>query len=209
MAEVSQYQSFAGHPDIAEMQQRYERLGASGQAVVIDGLVLLAGAWLAISPWVVGFNTFAPRLTVNNLILGITIGVIALGLTMVPSRMYRLSWAMAAIGVWVIISPWIVERAATATTTGTIVSNVITGAVTVLLGLSAVGLLMSANRRPGFNRGGGRRGQENYDRPGTEQRQRYDQPDVERTGYDRSSGERPGFDRPGTDRPGTERRPRY
>lgn len=208
MAEVSQYQSFAGHPDIAEMQQRFERLGASGQAVVIDGLVLLAGAWLAISPWVVGFNTFAPHLTVNNLILGITIGVIALGLTMVPSRMYRLSWAMAAIGVWVIISPWIVERGATGTTTGTIVSNVITGAVTVLLGLSAVGMLMSASRRSGFNRGPARGGSQrgDYDRPGMEQRQSYDQPDVERAGYDRSGTDRPRYDRPGQDRPGTERR---
>ncbi|MGI5240122.1 SPW repeat protein [Dactylosporangium sp. CA-139066] len=201
MAEVSQYQDFAGHPDIAEMQQRYERLGASGQAVVIDGLVLLAGAWLAISPWVIGFNASAPHLTVNDLILGITIGVIALGLTLAPAHMYRLSWAMAAIGVWVIISPWVVERGVTGVTAGTIASNVATGAVTALLGLGAVGLLMSTSRQTRFNRGtGARRGPE---RPGYEPRAGYDQPDVERTGYDRSGSDRPGFDRPGT-----ERRPR-
>ncbi|WP_432970933.1 SPW repeat protein [Dactylosporangium sp. CA-233914] len=195
VAEVSQYQDFAGHPDIAEMQQRYERLGASGQAVVIDGLVLLAGGWLAISPWVIGFNASAPHLTVNNLILGIMIGVIALGLTMAPARMYRLSWAMVAIGVWVIISPWVVQR--TGITAGMIATNVATGAVTALLGLGAVGLLMSANRRGRFERGR---------RPGMERGM--ERPGVER-GMERPGMERPGADRPDLERPGMERRPRY
>nr|BFE60354.1 hypothetical protein GCM10020063_048800 [Dactylosporangium thailandense] len=200
MVQTSQYQDLAGHPDIAEMQQRYERLGSSGQAVVIDGLVLLAGAWLAVSPWVVGFSASAPNLAINDLILGIAIGVIALGLTMAPARMYRLSWAMTAIGVWVIISPWIVQRGATGATTGTIVSNVVTGGVTVLLGLGAVGLLMSAHRQTSFNRGMGRRGQE---RPGYERG--YDRPGYDRAGYERAGTERPGGDRPGYDRPGFDR----
>ncbi|WP_433606318.1 SPW repeat domain-containing protein [Dactylosporangium sp. CA-139114] len=201
MVQTSQYQDLAGHPDIAEMQQRYERIGSSGQAVVIDGLVLLAGAWLAISPWVVGFSASAPNLTVNDLILGIAIGVIALGLAMAPGRMFRLSWAMTAIGVWVVISPWIVQRGTTGPTIGTIVSNVVAGAVTVLLGLGAVGMLMSAHRQTGFNRGIGRRGQQErggYERGG------YDRGGYDRGGYDRG-GDRPAGDRPGYDRPGYDR----
>ncbi|MER7282239.1 SPW repeat protein [Dactylosporangium sp. NPDC000244] len=228
MVQTSQYQDLAGHPDIAEMQQRYERLGSSGQAVVIDGLVLLAGAWLAISPWVVGFSASAPSLAINDLILGIAIGVIALGLTMAPARMYRLSWAMTAIGVWVIISPWIVQRGVTGTTIGTIISNVVAGAVTVLLGLGAVGMLMSAHRQTGFNRGRGRRGQERggyergydrggyerggYDRTGdrpTSDRPTSDRPTSDRPGYDRPGYDRATNDRPGYDRLGTEQRPGF
>ncbi|WP_344611280.1 SPW repeat protein [Dactylosporangium salmoneum] len=215
MAEVSQYQDFAGHPDIAEMQQRYERVAASGQAVVIDGLVLLAGGWLAISPWVVGFIGYAPNVAINNLILGVMIGVIALGLTMAPARMYRLSWSMAAIGVWVIISPWVIQRGSS--TAGIIWTNVVTGAVTVLLGLGAAGLLMTANRR----HGGDRRGTERhgFERAGTERSGGFDRPGAERSGgfdrpgdrptMDRPTADRPGVDRPGgIDRPGVERRTR-
>jgi hypothetical protein len=156
VAEVSHYdQDLAGHPDIAEMRQRYERVAASGQAVVIDGLVLLAGGWLAISPWVVGFNTYGRNVTVNNLILGIMISVIALGLAMALARTYRLSWAMAAVGVWVIIAPFIIRH--TPTTAGIVATNAATGGLTVLLGLGAVAMLMmSGNRRSGRSPRSGR-----------------------------------------------------
>src|SRR5919197_56343 len=112
MADVSRYADLSGHPDLAEMRERFERVMASGRAVVIDGLVLLAGIWLAISPWVVGFHATAPNVTVNNLILGLIVTVLALGLTMTPARMYRLSWAMVALGVWEVISQWVIQRSA-------------------------------------------------------------------------------------------------
>ncbi|MEV8511725.1 SPW repeat protein [Dactylosporangium sp. NPDC051484] len=124
------------------MRQRLERVTASNQAIVIDGLVLLAGAWLAISPWIVHFNGTAPSVTVNNLILGIMIGVIALGLTWAPARMYRLSWAMVAVGVWVVIAPFVTRQV----TVGVVWTNAVTGAVTILLGLAAVGMLFSGGR---------------------------------------------------------------
>src|SRR5262249_56525439 len=98
MSEVSEYREISEHPDVAEMRQRYERITASGQAIVIDGLVLLAGAWLALSPWIVHFNTSAPSVMVNNLILGVMVSVIALGLTWAPARVYRLGWALAGLG---------------------------------------------------------------------------------------------------------------
>ncbi|GGM42713.1 SPW repeat protein [Dactylosporangium sucinum] len=142
MSEVSDYRTISEHPDVAEMRQRYERITASGQASVIDGLVLLAGAWLAISPWIVHFNTSAPSVTINNLILGVMVSVIALGLTWAPARMYRLSWAMTAIGVWVIIAPFVTRQVSA----GVVWTNAVTGAVTLLLGLAAVGMLFSAAR---------------------------------------------------------------
>jgi SPW repeat len=58
MAETTRF-SMADHPDLVEMRERYERISATGPAVLTDGLVLLAGLWLAISPWVIHFNTTA------------------------------------------------------------------------------------------------------------------------------------------------------
>jgi hypothetical protein len=144
MADVSRYADLSGHPDLVEMRERFERVSTTGQAVAIDGLVLLAGTWLAISPWVIGFNATAPRVTVNNLILGLAVAVLGLGLTMTPARMYRLSWAMVALGVWEVISQWVIQRSASSV--GIVVNNVVTGGITALLGLGAVVLLMSAAR---------------------------------------------------------------
>ncbi|NJC71227.1 SPW repeat protein [Planosporangium thailandense] len=123
------------------MRERYERITESGQAVVIDGLVLLAGAWLAISPWVVHFNAVARDVAVNNLILGGLVAIIGLGLTMTPARMYRLSWAAAAIGVWTIAAPWVIRLGSPGF--GVWINNLVTGVITTLLGVGAAAMLVA------------------------------------------------------------------
>jgi hypothetical protein len=134
-----------GHPDVAEMRERYAKLVSGPQAVAVDGLVLLTGLYAAISPWVVHFRTTNPDLTVNNLIVGLTLAVIGLGLTLVAERMYRLSWTCAALGVWMIISPWVVTAGHSATA-GLIWNNVWIGAVAFALGLAASGMVMTTRR---------------------------------------------------------------
>ncbi len=54
-----------GHPDVAEMRERYARVAGSSQTVAADGLILLTGLYTAISPWVVHFHA-QPDITVNN-----------------------------------------------------------------------------------------------------------------------------------------------
>lgn len=136
--------SMTGHPDLAEMRERYERVTSSNQAVAIDGLVMLAGLWLAVSPWVVHFTLTAPNVAANNLIMGLAVAIIGLGLAIAPTRMFRLSWATVAIGGWQIVSQWVIEQSAT--DAGIAITNVISGGVTALLGLGAVSILMAANR---------------------------------------------------------------
>jgi hypothetical protein len=116
---------------------------------LVDGPVLLAGLYCAISPWVVHFSGAHPDLAMNNLIIGIAVAVLGFGLTSTPARMYGLSWAIAAMGVWLIISPWVVTRYPDA---GTAWNNIIIGAVTCLLGLVAAGTLMRTNRLVRTNR---------------------------------------------------------
>jgi hypothetical protein len=130
---------------MVEMRSRYARILDGGQAVAVDGLVLLTGLFLAVSPWVVGFAGDTPRLAVNNLVLGLAVAVIGLGLAQAPLVMYRLSWAMVGIGAWTIIAPFATSSAYD--NTRGVVTNVITGGLTVLLGLCAVAMLMAAGRR--------------------------------------------------------------
>ncbi|MBF9069580.1 SPW repeat protein [Streptacidiphilus fuscans] len=130
-----------GHPDLAEMRERYAKLDARREAVAIDGLVLLTGIYAAISPWVVHFRASNIDLSVNNLIIGLVLAAFGLGLTTAGDRMYRLTWTCAVIGVWMIISPWGVTLGHHPTA-GMIWNNVLIGAVACLLGFGAVGLVM-------------------------------------------------------------------
>ncbi|SEB77233.1 SPW repeat protein [Streptomyces melanosporofaciens] len=144
MADVSRAKGdLRGHPDVSEMRERYARMMDARDVVFLDGPVLLAGLYFAISPWVVHFSGTNPNLMVNNLVLGITIALLGIGLTTAPRRMYSLCWAMSAIGVWMIISPWVVARGADA---GVIANNVVVGAITCLFGLVAAGMVMRKDR---------------------------------------------------------------
>ncbi|MDP9849870.1 SPW repeat protein [Streptosporangium lutulentum] len=134
------------HPDLIEMRERYERAGSSTAAQGIDGLTLLAGLWLAISPWVVGFNGLS-RISVSNLITGIALAALAMAFAAAFGRTYGLSWIAPIIGIWTIIVPWITGSA----TTSTIWNNVVTGVIIFLLGLGAVAV--SARKMPSMNRG--------------------------------------------------------
>lgn len=130
---------FSTHPDAPEMRERYTRVLAGPQAIVVDGLVLLAGLYTAISPWVTRFGGDG-SLVVDNLIIGLAVAMLACGPTVIPGRMYRLSWAMAAIGVWQIISPWVIGP----DTTRVIWNNVVTGGVITALGIAAASMLLAS-----------------------------------------------------------------
>ncbi|WP_174501559.1 SPW repeat protein [Streptacidiphilus melanogenes] len=148
MADLFHRQSdMAGHPDLAEMRERYARIESARGATALDGLVLLTGLYTAISPWVVHFNFTNPNLRTNNLLLGITLAVIGMALALAPERMYRMSGVVAVIGVWMIISPWVVTVGHTATA-GIIWNNVLIGAVCCLLGLAALGMVRQTTRAP-------------------------------------------------------------
>lgn len=132
------------HPDIMELRARYERAAARPVAQFAEGLVFLTGLYLAISPWVAGFF---PRhsMAVNNLITGIALALIGAGLASAYGRTHGMAWVAPIIGVWTIISPWVV-RGGVAATAGTIASNVATGAVAVVVGLAAMSIAMMSRR---------------------------------------------------------------
>ncbi|GHH62660.1 hypothetical protein GCM10017673_02260 [Streptosporangium violaceochromogenes] len=131
------------HPDIAELRAKYELASEAPTAKVVAGLTFLSGLYLAISPWVVGFGNRFPTLTGNNLITGIAVAVLALGFASAYGRTHGIAWVAPLIGVWTIIAPWVVSgRVATAST---IWSNVVVGALILLLGL---GMMFPMMKRP-------------------------------------------------------------
>lgn len=74
-----------------------------------DGLMLLIGAWLVVSPWVLGFAGMQPALW-NALLFG----VILAGLAIAAITEFRdwEEWADMAIGAWLVASPWVLGFAA-------------------------------------------------------------------------------------------------
>ncbi|MFE7902521.1 SPW repeat protein [Streptomyces sp. NPDC057424] len=146
MANVSPTRGdISSHPDASEMRDRYARVLGGRDVALVDGPVFLLGLYCAASPWIVHYTTSQPALVTHNLIMGIAIGLLALGFTRAPERMYGLSWAMCAIGVWMIISPWIVGESPDA---GVVWNNIIIGALAVILGLVCAGTAAKASPRP-------------------------------------------------------------
>ncbi|GGX59361.1 SPW repeat protein [Streptomyces fructofermentans] len=132
MANVSHTSGdIASHPDVPEMRDRYARMLDGRDVALVDGPVFLLGLYCAASPWILHYTTSQPALVTHNLIMGIAIGVLALGFTTTPARMYGLSWAMCAMGTWMIISPWIVGSSPDA---GVVLNSIIIGALAVVLG---------------------------------------------------------------------------
>ncbi|GAA5058686.1 hypothetical protein HNP84_005462 [Thermocatellispora tengchongensis] len=131
------------HPDLVEMRERYDIAAANPAVQVADGLTLLSGVYLALSPWIVGF-TERGALTVNNLIVGIAVALLALGFSSAFGRTYGIAWVAPLLGLWTIFAPWIIRG--DQATTATIWNNVIVGIIITVLGLAALGAGMMRRR---------------------------------------------------------------
>jgi hypothetical protein len=141
-----------GHPDFVEMRERHaraERAATTQRGQAVETLALLTGLYLAASPWIAGFNGFT-TLAVNNLIIGIAYALLLSGFGHAYERTHARAWAAALLGVWTIISPWVV--AGNVDTTRTVVNNVIVGAIGLILAL------VSAAAAGETDRGGRSRG---------------------------------------------------
>jgi hypothetical protein len=104
------------------------------QIVLASGGNLILGLWLIVAPFVLTFTGSSAR--GDDIILGIVIAVIAACRVFGAYRSPWLSWANALLGIWVIISPWILGFSGKAQPTW---NNVIVGiAITILAVWSAV-----------------------------------------------------------------------
>ena len=74
-----------------------------------DPLNAALGLWLVLSPWLMGFQDQATP-AMNAVGVGILLGATALGATFVPRAWEE--WTEGALGLWMVISPWLLGFAA-------------------------------------------------------------------------------------------------
>ncbi|HEX2285174.1 MAG TPA: SPW repeat protein [Mycobacterium sp.] len=122
------------HPDILALRASYDRVAESMTAQATFGLTLLAAVYVALSPYIFNFDAFT-RITVNDLIVGITVAVLAMCFASALDRSHGMTWTLPVFGVWLIVSPWIFSASPT---TAMIWSHVISGLVVAVLGAYAV-----------------------------------------------------------------------
>ncbi|MER7006427.1 SPW repeat protein [Dactylosporangium sp. NPDC000555] len=123
-------------PGVAALRERYDEVAEAPTSQSVDGLMFLSGVFLAISPWVVGFRPAERDLAINNLIIGAVVVLLAVGYATVYGRTHGLSWVPVILGVWTIVAPWVIQGSDVAG--GTVLTNVITGALITLCGLGAM-----------------------------------------------------------------------
>jgi hypothetical protein len=80
--------------------------GERGTIESIGVVNLILGAWLIISPWILGYTTSAAKW--NQTILGI-VGLVRAGLRALAPRQQWLSFLNGLAAIWLIISPWILN----------------------------------------------------------------------------------------------------
>jgi hypothetical protein len=100
--------------------------GSSGAAWIN----VLLGIWVIISPFVLGF-ALVPRAMWNNVIAGIIVAALAPSRTGSP-RQSGWSWANVILGIWLIISPFVLAYA----TTIAVWNNVILGIIILIVGVT-------------------------------------------------------------------------
>ncbi|WP_405829272.1 SPW repeat protein [Streptomyces sp. NBC_01176] len=122
------------HPDLMGLRARHDRAATTPRAQMIEALALLAGLYIAASPWICGFLG-ATQLAVTNLIAGIAYMLLLGGLGSSYERTHSMAWAAAVIGIWTCVAPWVV--AGDVAHTRSITSNLIAGAVATLIALAA------------------------------------------------------------------------
>ncbi|HEY3994394.1 MAG TPA: SPW repeat protein [Mycobacterium sp.] len=126
------HSSIDHHPDLMALRANYERVAESMSAHLTFGLALLTGLYVATSSWIVGFSG---SLATSDLIVGIAVAFLAYGFATTLDRAHGMTWTLPVLGVWVIVSPWIMQGVTM--TAGMTWSNVVAGALLTFLGLNA------------------------------------------------------------------------
>ena len=80
-------------------------VGFARQIMLLSGIALLAGTYLAISPLISGY-TFSSGLTSLNVALGAGIVILAYFRATIGQAAAWLAWANVGLGVLTLVTPW-------------------------------------------------------------------------------------------------------
>ncbi len=107
-----------------------------------SGLNVLAGIWLIIAPFALGYSADIPG--TNDLWLGIVIGVLALVRLFAPLRSAWISWINAILGVWLVVAPFVLSYANNTPR----VNDIVLGILVIAFSLWSGGAVATQRRGP-------------------------------------------------------------
>ncbi|SUE15442.1 SPW repeat [Rhodococcus gordoniae] len=137
MSTSSAHSAIHTHPDIVEMREHYDRMGEQPTVQVTDGLMMVAGLYAAASAWIIGFAD-QTALATTNLICGLAVALLAMALGSAYGRTHGLAFIAPLLGLWLVVSPWLVSGVDT--TTSMIWSHVIVGVIVFVLGVATAAM---------------------------------------------------------------------
>jgi uncharacterized membrane protein HdeD (DUF308 family) len=122
------------------------RVGPHGVEVARTASVLniIAGIWLIISPFWMGYYV-EPGPLWNTLIVGIVVGVLALVRACYPAENVGLSWINLILGIWLIVSPFFLPYHSLAVPIrNDVILGIIIGVLSICSALATPGYARSA-----------------------------------------------------------------
>ncbi len=106
-----------------------DKMENRNQSVTASWINVVAGIWLIIAPFVLGYVNNAPR--TNDIWLGIIVGVLALIRAFTPTSTVWLSWINIVAGIWLIIAPFVLGYANIGPRINDIILGIIVAAVAI------------------------------------------------------------------------------
>jgi hypothetical protein len=96
----------------------------------LSGLNVIAGIWLIVAPWVLGYSPGDPRW--NDIVFGAIVAILALLRATGAYRQAWLSWINALIGTWLIVAAFTIDHSTISSW-----NNLVVGAIVLGLALSS------------------------------------------------------------------------
>ncbi|MGW3992026.1 SPW repeat protein [Amycolatopsis sp. NPDC004772] len=101
------------------------------------GVVLLAGLYLVLAPWLTGFGG-AGVLALSDTLVGLVLIALAIART-ATRRLALIGWVIPVLGAWAAGSPWLLRHSGeTPPSAGALVGNVVAGLVVVVAGIAVL-----------------------------------------------------------------------
>src|SRR3984957_21176251 len=113
-----------------------------------EGVTILLGVWILISPMVLGFAPGQRDVTWNSWVIGVVLLIVAAGRAAAPVPKVWPEGANLVLAVWLILSPWILEFAAHAPArNSTLVAGIVVAGVSLWARLAGICYRHGVNKR--------------------------------------------------------------
>ena len=94
-----------------------------------DVVNALLGVWVVLSPWALGFQD-SRTAAANAVLVGVALIAAALGAMLVPRAWEE--WTECALGVWLVISPWVLGFSGSSTA---VLTHLVVGVAAIVLAI--------------------------------------------------------------------------